>query len=363
MARFVLIKIQMENKNSFLTLFLAPVAAYLADDSVSEVLINGHDQVYIERAGKLEDVPERFVSESALRAAATNIARSVGRLLDEMHPLLDARLPDGSRVHAVIPPLSRIGTVIAIRKFKKDTLDIDKMLANGSLDERIRKLIRALVLLHKNVVVSGATSSGKTSVLNALSSFISNGERVIVIEDASELQLQQRHVVPFETRKADKNGQGEVTIRDLIHSALRLRPDRIVIGEIRGGEALDLLQALNTGHAGSMSTIHANSPLDCLHRIETCALLSGIEMPLAALRSQVAGAVDAVVHTARLSDGSRKIVSVAEVLPLEGGEYQVRDLIRWKTDSIGPDGRVEGHFECVGQVSFADQARIMGVDL
>lgn len=353
----------MENGNSFLVLFLAPVREYLEDDSVSEILINGPGQIYIERRGKLEGVAAKFVSESALKAAAANIAKSVGRMLDDMHPRLDARLPDGSRVHAVIPPLSRVGTVIAIRKFKKDTLTIDKMQEFGSLDENVRRLLRALVLLHKNVIVSGSTSSGKTSVLNALSSFIPEGERVLVIEDASELQLQQRHVVSFETRKADKNGQGEVTIRDLIRSALRLRPDRIVIGEIRGGEALDLLQALNTGHAGSMSTIHANSPLDCLRRIETCALLSGIDIPLSALRSQVASAIDAVVHTARLSDGSRKVVSVAEVLPLEAGDYRVRELVRWQTDSIAPDGKVSGSFAMLGVPTFADQARIAGVDL
>ncbi len=335
----------MDQSNSFLVLFLNPVAKYLEDDSVSEILINGHERVYIERGGRLEETDARFVSEPALRAAATNIAKSVGRLLDEMHPRLDARLPDGSRVHAVIPPLSRLGTVIAIRKFKKETLTIDKMQAFGSVDGKTVELIRSLVLGHKNVIVSGATSSGKTSVLNALSSFIPDGERVLVIEDASELQLQQRHVVPFETRKADKNGQGEVTIRDLIHSALRLRPDRIVIGEIRGGEALDLLQALNTGHAGSMSTIHANTPLDCLRRIETCALLSGIDIPLQALRAQVASAIDAVVHTARLSDGSRKVVAISEVLPLENGDYRVRDLQCWKTDAIAPDGAVTGHFE------------------
>lgn len=344
-------------------MFLQPVAAYLADDSVSEVLINGSQQIYIERRGKLEEIQAKFVSESALKAAAANIAKSVGRMLDEMHPRLDARLPDGSRVHAVIPPLSRVGTVIAIRKFKKDTLTIDKMQEYGSLDDKTRKLIRALVLLHKNVIVAGATSSGKTSVLNALSSFIPEGERVLVIEDASELQLQQRHVVPFETRKPDKNGQGEVTMRDLIRSALRLRPDRIVIGEIRGGEALDLLQALNTGHAGSMSTIHANSPIDCLSRIETCALLSGIDIPLVALRSQVASAIDAVVHTARLSDGSRKIVSVAEVEPLEGGDYRVRELRRWKTESISADGRVIGSFESGETPSFVDQAAICGIEL
>lgn len=353
----------MQDNNSFLTLFLQPVAEHLADDDVSEILINGPERVYVERKGRLEEVPARFVSEPALKAAAANIAKSVGRILDEMHPRLDARLPDGSRVHAVIPPLSRLGTVIAIRKFKKDTLTIERMQAFGSVDERARRLIRALVLLHKNVIVSGATSSGKTSVLNALSSFIPDNERVLVIEDASELQLQQRHIVPFETRKADKNGQGEVTIRDLIHSALRLRPDRIVIGEIRGGEALDLLQALNTGHAGSMSTIHANTPLDCLRRIETCALLSGIDIPLSALRAQVASAIDAVVHTARLSDGSRKVVSIAEVLPLERGEYRVRELHRWKTASIAPDGTVCGGFEAGEAPSFVEEARIAGIEL
>lgn len=353
----------MENANSFLVLFLAPVKEYLEDDSVSEILINGPSQVYIERRGKLEEVPAKFVSEPALRAAAANIAKSVGRVLDEMHPRLDARLPDGSRVHAVIPPLSRVGTAIAIRKFKKDTLTIDRMLEFGSLDESMCRLIRALVLLHKNVIVSGATSSGKTSVLNVLSSFVPDDERIIVIEDASELQLQQRHVVPFETRKADKNGQGEVTIRDLIHSALRLRPDRIVIGEIRGGESLDLLQALNTGHSGSMSTIHANSPLDCLRRIETCALLSGIEIPLAALRSQVASAIDVVIHTARLTDGSRKVVSIAEVLPLDDGDYKVQELVRWKTDARTPDGKVEGHFEPIRRATFEDQAKIIGLEI
>lgn len=353
----------MQDNNSFLTLFLQPVAEHLADDDVSEILINGPERVYVERKGRLEEVPARFVSEPALKAAAANIAKSVGRILDEMHPRLDARLPDGSRVHAVIPPLSRLGTVIAIRKFKKDTLTIERMLEYGSLNEPMYRLIRALVLLHKNVIVSGATSSGKTSVLNALSSFIPDNERVLVIEDASELQLQQRHIVPFETRKADKNGQGEVTIRDLIHSALRLRPDRIVIGEIRGGEALDLLQALNTGHAGSMSTIHANSPLDALSRIETCALLSGIDIPLSALRAQVASAIGAVVHTARLSDGSRKVVSIAEVLPLERGEYRVRELHRWKTASIAPDGTVCGGFEAGEAPSFVEEARIAGIEL
>ena len=285
------------------------------------------------------------------------------RILDDNNPRLDARLPDGSRVHAVIPPLSRCGTVIAIRKFKKDTLSIEKMLSYGSLSPESKQILEALVKLHKNVIVSGGTSSGKTSVLNALSSFIPNNERVLVIEDASELQLQQEHVVSFETRKHDKNGNGEVTIRDLIVSSLRLRPDRLVIGEIRGGEALDLLQALNTGHAGSMSTIHANTPLDCLYRLETCALLSGIEIPLTALRSQVASAIDAVVHTARLSDGSRKVIAISEVLPLKNGEYQTHDLIKWQTESIDAEGKIHGRFVLKEKPTFAEQAAMLGMPL
>lgn len=354
---------EQQRTSSFLVLFLAPVKAYLEDDEVSEILINGPKQIYVEKHGKLEKTPAQFVSEPALRAAASNIAKSVQRILDDNNPRLDARLPDGSRVHAVIPPLSRCGTVIAIRKFKKDTLSIEKMLSYGSLSPESKQILEALVKLHKNVIVSGGTSSGKTSVLNALSSFIPNNERVLVIEDASELQLQQEHVVCFETRKPDKNGNGEVTIRDLIVSSLRLRPDRLVIGEIRGGEALDLLQALNTGHAGSMSTIHANTPLDCLYRMETCALLSGIEIPLTALRSQVASAIDAVVHTARLSDGSRKVMAISEVLPLKNGEYQTHDLIAWKTESIDEENKIHGRFVLKEKPTFAEQAAMLGIPL
>ena len=358
----------MEQDNSFLVAFLGPVREYLEDDKVSEILINGHDRIYVESAGKLHFTPARFPSEPALRAAASNIAKSVGRILDDANPRLDARLYDGSRVHVVIPPLSRCGTVIAIRKFKKDPLTIDTLQANGSMSADAVRLAHALVALHKNVIVSGGTSSGKTSVLNALSGFIEEDERVLVLEDASELKLQQQHVVYFETRKPDKNGKGEVTIRDLIHSALRLRPDRMVIGEIRGSEALDLLQALNTGHAGSMSTIHANTPLDCLRRLETCALLGGVEIPLAALRSQVASAIDAVIHTARLSDGSRKVVAISEVLPLQNGEYRTSDLLVWQTDRIIRDAddpgkvKVEGRHVLQNTPSFAEDARMNGLE-
>ena len=354
----------MEEANSYLVLFFEPIRAFLEDDAVSEIMINGPNQIFIERKGKLEATDAKFVSEPALKAAAVNVAKHVGRMLNEENPRLDARLPDGSRVHAVIPPLSRCGTVVAIRKFKKEKLTIGQLIQFGSITEAGAQLIDTIVKLHKNVIVSGATSSGKTSVLNVLSSFIPDNERILVIEDASELQLQQTHIVCFETRKPDKNDKGEVTIRDLVNSSLRLRPDRLVIGEIRGGEALDLLQALNTGHAGSMSTIHANSSRDCLSRIETCALLSGIDIPLSALRAQVASAIDVVVHTARLSDGSRKITAVSEVLELKEGEYQLNDLYLFKVEGIGPDGSLSGQFTGTGHLpTFLEDARLRKLPL
>ncbi len=354
----------MQDLNSHLGLFFEPIRAYLEDDTVSEIMINGPDKIFIERKGKLEQSDQKFISEPALKAAAVNVAKSVGRLLNEDNPRLDARLPDGSRVHAVIPPLARNGTVIAIRKFTKERLTIEQLISFGSITPDGAHLIDTCVKLHKNMIVSGATSSGKTSVLNVLSAFIPDRERILVIEDSSELQLQQNHLVLFETRKPDKNGNGEVTIRDLIHSSLRLRPDRLVIGEIRGGEALDLLQALNTGHAGSMSTIHANNPHDCLFRIETCSLLSGIDIPLSALRAQVASAIDIVVHTARLTDGSRKIVAVSEILGLKDGEYQLNDLYKFKIKGIAPDGTIEGAFSgCGNKPTFLEEAGLMGIKL
>ena len=354
----------MEDANSYLGFFFEPIRQFLQDDAVSEILINGPNQVFIELKGKLQSTEARFVSEPALKAAAVNVAKSVGRLLNEENPRLDARLPDGSRVHAVIPPLARCGTVVAIRKFKKEKLTIGQLIQFGSITEAGAQLIDTIVKLHKNVIVSGATSSGKTSVLNVLSSFIPESERILVIEDSSELQLQQKHTVCFETRKPDKNDKGEVTIRDLIHSSLRLRPDRLVIGEIRGGEALDLLQALNTGHAGSMSTIHANSPRDCLSRIETCSLLSGIDIPLSALRAQVASAIDVVVHTARLSDGSRKVTAVSEVLGLKEGEYVTQDLYLYQVQGIGPDGSIDGVFTGTGnRPTFLRDARLRNLPL
>lgn len=353
----------MNENSSFLVLFLAPVKEYLADDQVSEILINGPSQIYIERNGKLEETPARFANETQLKAAAVNIAKSVDRQLDEMHPDLDARLPDGSRVHATIPPISRCGTLLSIRKFKKEMLTIDRLEQFGSIPHEGVLLLNAIVKLRKNTIVSGGTSSGKTSVLNALSGLIPENDRILVLEDASELQLQQKHCVYFETRKPDKNGQGEFSIRDLVIASLRLRPDRLVIGEIRGGEALDLLQAMNTGHSGSMSTIHANSPLDALSRMETCAILSGANLPLMAIRMQVASAINCVVHTMRLPDGSRKIVEIAEVLPLENGEYRLRSLMHWETRSVAPDGSVSGGFLLGERPTFQGDAELLHLEL
>jgi len=325
--------VEVDKSADFLKLFFAPVAQYLDDPDVSEVMINGPDQTFIEKKGKLQITDAKFLNEKALQAAVKNVARSVGRIFNEAEPRPDARLPDGSRVHAVIPPMSRVGTTVAIRKFSKDKLTIDQLVKFGSMTREAATLLDTIVKLHKNVMISGATSSGKTSVLNVLSSCIGSEERIIVIEDSSELQLQQ--------------------------DSLRLRPDRIVIGEIRGGEALDLLQALNTGHGGSMSTIHSNSPIDSLSRLETCALLSGVDMPLSALRSQVGSAIEVVVQTARLVDGSRKITYITEVLPLEDGQYRVQDLIKFYSEGLDEDGKLSGfHAGCGALPTFAEEAKL-----
>jgi pilus assembly protein CpaF len=354
-------------KNSglaYLYLFFAPIKAYLEDDDVAEVMINGPRQVYIERKGKLTPVPETFPNEQALEAAVMNVARSVGRFFDKDNPRLDARLPDGSRVHALKPPLCRAGTVVAIRKFRKEKLTIDQLIQFGSLTPEGGRMLDIVVKLGRNLIVSGATSSGKTSVLNVLSALIPGHERILVLEDASELQLQQPHAVCFETRKADEYGKGEVTIRDLVHSALRLRPDRLVVGEIRGGEALDLLQAMNTGHDGSMSTIHANTARDSLFRLETCALFSGIEIPLSALREQVASAIHVVVQTARLSDGTRKITGLTEVLGLKDGVYRTEDIYVFRQEGLDANGKIIGRHVFTGyQPTFLNAARQRGMDV
>jgi len=315
-------------KNTLKT-FLAPIQALLNDPSVSEIMINGPSQIYAERKGKLELTSHRFRDGDALMAAAKNIAQSVNRPLDELHPTLDARLPDGSRVHAVLPPLSRAGVSIAIRKFSRDTLTVKTLIESGSLSSESADFLCGAVNLGKNILVSGGTGSGKTSLLNVLTGMLQEGERILVLEDAAELQPQQPHVVSLETRVADRHGRGEVSIRDLFRSALRMRPDRIIIGEMRGAEALDVIQAMTSGHHGSMSTLHANGEYDALTRLETMALMANVGLPLKALREQVTSAIDLIVQVARLKDGSRRVVSISEVKGLTSeGAYEVMTLFR-----------------------------------
>lgn len=308
--------------------FLAPVAAFLDDPSISEIMINGPNEVYIERAGRIERKDDIiFDDEETLHAAARNIAQYTNKRVDQLTARFDSRLPDGSRVHVVMPRCSRRGLCIAIRKFAKATFTLDGFVDRGSLTPQAKEYLELVVDLERNLIISGGTGTGKTSFLNAISEKIPEGERILVIEDSSELQLQQPHVLPFETAAADRHGYGAVTIRDLFHSALRMRPDRIIIGECRGGEALDLIQAMTSGHGGSMSTLHANTAKDALHRLETMALMSGVEIPLTALRAQVASAVDVVVQLTRMNDGRRMVTEISEVGALKTNwQYHVTSI-------------------------------------
>jgi pilus assembly protein CpaF len=346
-----------------LAFFLQPVADLLADPSVSEVMVNGPDRVYVERGGRLTLAPNRFPSEADLLACVRNVAQFSGKRVDEKTPRIDGRLPDGSRVHVVLPPCARNGITIAIRKFSTSALTLDRLVEYGSLSALARELLELVILLDRNVLVSGGTGSGKTQLLNALSGAIPPGDRILVIEDTSELRLQQEHVVSLEARAADRHGKGEVTIRDLLHSALRLRPDRILVGECRGGEALDMVQAMNSGHAGSMTTVHANSPKDALARIETLAMLSNVELPLLALRAQVSSAIHVVVQTERLSDGSRKVVHASEVLPLDAeGRYRVKHMMSFEHTGKGPDGKVLGEHRIAPEPpTFWEEVRAKGL--
>jgi pilus assembly protein CpaF len=344
---------------------LQPIIHLLDDPSVSEVMINGPDEVYIERAGKLvlvEDV--NFEDEYALEAAVVNLAQFVGKRYDTHHPSFDGRLPDGSRVHVVGPPASHF-IAVAIRKFSSDTLGPNDLIRSGTLSESAVDFLEAAVLLKRNFVVSGGTGSGKTTLLNCMASFIPERQRVVVIEDTSELQLSHDHVVRLEAVVPDNMGLGEVTLRDLLKSTLRLRPDRIVLGEVRGGEALDLLGALNSGHGGTMTTLHANSAKAALHKLETLVLFAGEDLPIPAIRSQIAGAVQIVIQISRFRDGSRRVEQIAELLPgLDAaGEYRVQTLFRFEGRGEH-EGRILGELIPSGVVpSFMDEARERGVTL
>jgi pilus assembly protein CpaF len=341
--------------------FLRPVLSYLDDESVSEILINGPTDVWIERRGKLAKTDATF-SEEGLLGAARNMAQFVGRTLNDERPRLDARLPDGSRIHVVLPPLARHGPTISIRKFFRDKLTVDSLLKFQSLIAPMARLIEAGIHSKLNTLVAGGTGSGKTTLLNILSSLIPAEDRILTIEDSAELQLQQPHVVSLETRPPDKQGKGGVEIGDLLHSALRLRPDRIIVGEVRGGEAFHLMQALNTGHGGSLATLHANTPVDTLRRLESLCLMSSVELPLVAVRAQVASAIQLVVCCERFPDGSRRVISLSEVLPLnDKGEYRTQDLFVFTPLSKAEDGRVLGYHAPTGLLpTFLHKARAYG---
>jgi len=306
--------------------FFEPIWGYIQDGAVSEIMINGPQEIFYEQKGRLvrSDI---FFSEEGLRAAIMNVAQFMGRRVSEENPYLDARLPDGSRVAIVMPPCSRKGPCIAIRKFAKERMTLQDLVRFGALSDEVVQFLDICVKLRKNAIVSGGTSSGKTTLLNIISSLIPNDQRILVIEDSAELQLQQEHVLPLESKPADKHGKGEVTLRELVRASLRLRPDRIVVGEVRGGEALDLLQAMNTGHSGSLATIHASSPAQTLARLETLTLFSGLDLPIVAINEQVASAVEIIIQASRLQDGSRRVTHVSQVLPLSTeGRYRVQDI-------------------------------------
>lgn len=313
---------------------LGPIEPLLKDSSVTEVMVNAPDSIYIERKGRLQKTDVRFRNNEYLMHIIDRIVTAVGRRVDESSPMVDARLADGSRVNVLIPPLSLTGPCVTIHKFSKDVLTVDKMIEFGSFDQRMAEFLEDCVKGRLNIVVSGGTGSGKTTLLNVLSSYVPATERIVTLEDSAELQLKQDHVVTLETRPSNIEGEGEVTMRDLVRNALRMRPDRIIVGECRTGEALDMLQAMNTGHDGSMTTAHANSARDALSRLETMVLMSGMELPLRAIRSQIASAVDIIVQIARLRDGSRKIINIAEVTGMEGDIITLQDLFYFENHGV-----------------------------
>ena len=342
--------------------FLGCIKPYLEDESVSEVLVNGPSEIFIEKNGLLQKTDAKFLDEQALQAAVRNIAQFVGRRIDDENPTLDARLPDGSRIHAVLPPCSRGGTALSIRKFSKALPGFVDLISRGSISKDAARFLDVCVHLAKNVMISGGTGSGKTTFLNIIGSRIPPNERLLIIEDSSELKIKTEHVIYFETKPADEMGKGGIGIRELIRSALRLRPDRIVVGEVRGQEALDLITAMNTGHGGSMGTVHSNSPYDCLIRLETLAMMGDSNVPTQAIRRQIAAAINIVVQIKRMQDGTRKITNIAEVSPevdMETGKYQLQDIYKFVMRGKTAQGRIVGEMIATGYLpSFMEEIEV-----
>ena len=343
---------------------LGPLEDLLADKSVTEIMVNAPDKIFIERSGKVELATESFLGKREILTAIERIVGPIGRRIDESSPMVDARLADGSRVNAIIPPLALDSPTITIRKFPEKRLVIEDLVEFGSLNQAMADFLRLCNIHAKNIVVSGGTGSGKTTLLNIISGFIPDEERIITVEDSAELQLPQEHVVRLETRPPNIEGQGAVTIRDLVKNTLRMRPDRIVVGECRGGEALDMLQAMNTGHDGSLTTAHANSPLDMIKRLESMVLMSGIELPLKAVRDLIASAVHLIVQITRFSDGTRKLTNISEVTGIYEGEIQLQDIFAYTRTGISGEGRILGFYSATGVIpQFVEELREAGVGI
>ncbi len=343
---------------------LGPLEPLLKDPTISDILVNSHDTIYIERRGKIEATTVRFKDDEHLMRVIERIVSSVGRRIDESSPMVDARLQDGSRVNAIIPPLSIDGPVLSIRRFGSDPLRMSSLVENNALTKDIADMLNMVVHARLNVLISGGTGAGKTTLLNALSAFIPENERIVTIEDSAELQLQQPHVVRLETRPPNIEGRGEVTQRDLVRNALRMRPDRIVIGEVRGGEAIDMLQAMNTGHDGSLTTIHANTPRDALARLETMIQMTGMRLSDRAMRQQVASAINLVVQVARLSDGSRRVTSISEITGMEGETITMQEIFMYERTGVDKEGKVLGRFRPTGiRPRFAERLKACGLQL
>ena len=343
---------------------LGPLEPFLQDPKVSDILVNTYKQIYLEKRGRLELTHARFKDDAHLMKIIDKIVSTIGRRIDESSPMVDARLPDGSRVNAIIPPLAIDGPMLSIRRFAADPLELEDLIEYGTLITQIGEILKAIVRARLNIIISGGTGSGKTTLLNVLSRFIPIDERVVTIEDAAELQLKQEHVIRLETKPPNIEGKGQITQRDLVRNSLRMRPDRIILGEVRGQESFDMLQAMNTGHDGSLTTIHANSPRDALMRLETMVAMAKLDIPSEFIRRYISSAIDVIIHTARLADGKRKILSFQEITGMEGNVVTLQEIFSYRKEGIDQEGKVEGNFEFHGvRPNFMEKLKVAGVQL